>query len=99
MQHYVESVNKKTGNNLVEKCFQPGSIERQGDANILFGMVGTRSYNNFPIWGNMEGDNLTQIITSYELELYKNTPEVSIPKELNIEEESNPIVVVYKIKK
>lgn len=96
-QYYVASINKKTGNTLAEKCLQPVSLTQQSDANIQFGMIGTKSYNNFPVWGSREGDYLAQIITSYELDLYRENSAITIPEELKIDEESNPIIVLYKI--
>lgn len=96
--HYVASVNKNTGSTLVEKCVQPTNLERLGDANILFGMMGTKSYKNFPIWGSMEGNNLVQIVTFYELDIYRDVPSVTIPEELDMDEESNPVIVIYKMK-
>lgn len=96
---YVASVHKKTGNTLVEKCIKTGNLDELGSANIQFGMSGTMSYNNFPIWGNMEGNNLVQIITHYELSLYRNNSSVIIPEALSeLEEEGNPVFILYKIK-
>lgn len=45
--HYVASVHKKTGQVLAEKCAQPGDIRALGDANLLYGMLGTKSYQDF----------------------------------------------------
>lgn len=98
--NYAASVHKKSGKVLVEKCEQPGDIRQMSDANLLFGMLGTRSYNGFPIWGRMNGEDLVQLVTSSELSLYEGRPDVSIPDELKeINEDSNPVFIVYKLRK
>lgn len=97
---YVASVNKETGKVLTEKCEQPGDVWKLSDANLLFGMLGTRSYGHFPIWGRMEGNDLVQLITSYELGLYKEKADISVPHELkDINEDSNPVFIIYKLRK
>lgn len=98
--HYVASVNKQTGKVRTEQCVQPDDIWKLSDANLLFGMLGTRSYRQFPVWGRVEGENLVQLVTSYELSLYQGKSEVAIPDELKgINEDSNPIFIVYKLRK
>lgn len=98
--HYVASVNKQTGKVRAEQCVQPDDIWKLSDANLLFGMLGTRSYRQFPVWGRMEGENLVQLVTSYELSLYQGKSEVAIPDELKgINEDSNPVFIVYKLRK
>ena len=52
------SVDKETGKILAEQCEQPEDIFKLSDANLLFGMLGTRSYRSFPVWGRMEKDGL-----------------------------------------
>lgn len=98
--HYVASVDKHTGKVRAEKCVQPGDIWKLSDANLLFGMLGTRSYRQFPVWGRMEGENLVQLVTAYELSLYQGKSEIVVPNELKgINEDSNPVFVVYKLRK
>ena len=95
----MASVNKKTGKTLVEKCIQPGTLKEMADVNLQHGMLGTKSYHNFPVWGRVSGNELVQIVTPYELNFYKETQSISIPDNLNTkEEEGNPIFVFYKLK-
>lgn len=95
---YIASVDKRSGETLVEKCEMPGSIKELADANLLHGMEGTRSYGNFPVWGRVIGDELVQVVTPYELSLYKTLRTVTIPAELNKEkEEGNPVFVFYSL--
>ncbi|MDL2277252.1 6-bladed beta-propeller [Parabacteroides sp. OttesenSCG-928-G07] len=97
--HGVASVDKRTGETLVEQCVQPEENRKMSDANLLFGMVGTRSYRNFPIWGRMEGDNLVQVVTPFEISLYKDIRSVSIPDDLSaVGDDDNPVFIFYKIK-
>jgi hypothetical protein len=97
--HCVASVNKKTGKTLVEKCIQPGTLKEMADVNLQHGMLGTKSYHNFPVWGRVSGNELVQIVTPYELNFYKETQSISIPDNLNTkEEEGNPIFIFYKLK-
>jgi len=99
MDYYVASVSKQTGKTLVEKCQLPASLNELGGANPILGMVGTISYNRFPIWGSIENNYLVQIVTPSELDLYKNSDSISIPESLRtVEEEDNPIFILYKIK-
>lgn len=98
--NYAVSVHKKSGKVLAERCEQPGDLRKMSDANLLFGMLGTRSYNGFPIWGRMNGEDLVQLVTSSELGLYEGRSGVSIPDELKeINEDSNPVFIVYKLRK
>ena len=97
--HFVVSLNKHSGKTLVERCVQPADLATLSDANLLCGMLGTRSYRNFPIWGRMEGDCLAQVITPYELSLYKETGKITIPEALQgVGEDDNPIVILYHLK-
>lgn len=98
--NYAVSVHKKSGKVLAERCEQPGDLRRMSDANLLFGMLGTRSYNGFPIWGRTNGEDLVQLVTSSELGFYEGRSGVSIPDELKeINEDSNPVFIVYKLRK
>ena len=97
--HYVASVDKKTGEALVEKCEQPASLKELAATTLQHGLLGTRSYQGFPVWGNMTGNDLVQVITSAELDYYKNIRSILIPEQLkNLGEESNPVFIFYKLK-
>ena len=97
--HFVAALHKKTGKAMIEKCIQPADLATLSDANLLCGMLGTRSYGNFPIWGRIENDCLAQIITPYELSLYKETGKITIPEALQgVCEDDNPIVILYHLK-
>ncbi|MDD2952739.1 MAG: 6-bladed beta-propeller [Parabacteroides sp.] len=94
----IASVDKKTGNARVEKCEMPSSIKELADANLQHGMEGTRSYRNFPVWGRVVKDELVQVVTPYELNLYRSLRSVTIPEELDLkEEEGNPVFVFYSL--
>ena len=97
--HFVMALHKETGKAMVEKCIQPADLTTLSDANLLCGMLGTRSYQNFPIWGRMENNCLAQVITPYELSLYKETGKITIPDALQgVGEDDNPIVILYHLK-
>lgn len=97
--HFVASIDKKTGKVCTEQCVQPGDLKKLSDANLLFGMLGTRSYHGFPIWGRTERKVLVQAVTPYELSLYAEAPDVIIPRELkDINEDSNPVFIIYKLR-
>ena len=97
--HFVVSLNKQSGKTLVERCVQPADLATLSDANLLCGMLGTRSYRNFPIWGRMESGCLAQVITPYELGLYKETGKITVPDALQeVGEDDNPIVILYHLK-
>lgn len=96
---YVVSVNKQTGKVLAEQCVCPGSIRQLSDANLLLGMLGTRSYGGFPVWGTMMGGKLVQMLTSYELDLYRQCAEVTVPDALKeVAPDDNPALVLYTLK-
>ena len=98
-RHYVVSIDKKTGKMLTERCEQPENILKLSDANLLFGMLGTRSYHRFPIWGRMEKDRLVQVITPYELSLYESKSTLTVPNELKkITMDGNPVFIVYRLR-
>jgi hypothetical protein len=97
--YYVASTDKRTGETFVEKCIQPGNLHELADVNLQRGMIGSRSYRNFPVWGRMEGENLVQIITPYELNFFKDNDSITIPENLNVNEEGNPIFIFYQIRK
>lgn len=97
--HYVAAIDKKTGKSSIEKCVQPGSLQELAGVNMQYGMLGSRSYKNFPIWGRTEGKELVQIVMPYEVEMYNATGEIAVPKTLaSIESNENPIFIFYKLK-
>lgn len=97
--HLVASVDKKTGETLVEKCEQPVSLAELSAATLQHGMLGTRSYQGFPVWGSMAGVDLVQVVTAGELDFYKSLHSISIPDQLKgLEEDSNPVFIFYKLK-
>ncbi|MBP3519391.1 MAG: 6-bladed beta-propeller [Parabacteroides sp.] len=97
--HYVASVDKKNGEVLVEKCEQPAPIRDLAATTLQHGLLGTRCYRAFPIWGNRVGDELVQVITPAELDYYKESRSFSMPEQLKgVGEESNPVFVFYKLK-
>lgn len=49
---------------------------------FFFGMLGTRSYRSFPVWGRMEKDGLVQVVIPYELSLYEKGSTLTVPDEL-----------------
>ena len=84
----------------MEKCVQPAPLRELAGVSLQHGMLGTRSYQGFPIWGNVLKDNLVQIVTPVELEMYQSLSEVTIPEALKqVDEEGNPIFIFYKLKK
>lgn len=97
--HLVASVDKETGETLVEKCEQPASLAELSAATLQHGMLGTRSYQGFPVWGSTAGNDLVQVVTAGELDFYKSLHSVSIPDQLKgLEEDSNPVFIFYKLK-
>lgn len=96
---HVASLDKVTKNVCVEKCCQPVNFAKLSDANLLMGMLGTLSVNNFPIWGHVIGKELVQVVTPYELSLFSESEHVKIPSELQyVDEYDNPIFIIYKLK-
>lgn len=97
--HCVASVDKQTGKTLVERCEQPASLKEMADLNLQYGMLGTKSYQGFPIWGRVTRNELVQVLTPAELCFYKQkSSTINIPDNLKInEEEGNPIFIFYKL--
>ena len=97
---YVASVDKLTGKTVVEQCDIPQkSANNLADINMQLGMVGSKGYNQFPIWGRLLGNNLVQVVTPYEIETFKEQTEITIPQELEkVNSNENPIFIIYKIK-
>lgn len=96
---YVASVDKQSGETLVERCDTPGSnIYELADINTQLGMVGTKGYKQFPVWGRVLDNNLVQVVTPYEIEVFKEQTGITIPQELQKENVSgNPIFIIYKM--
>lgn len=98
---YVASVDKQNGERVVEQCNLPEkSGQDLADINMQLGMVGSKGYNQFPVWGRVLGNNLVQVVTPYEVETFKEQTKMTIPQELEkISANENPIFIIYKIRK
>ena len=82
-----------------EQCEQPEDIFKLSDANLLFGMLGTRSYRSFPVWGRMRKMVWCRLSFHHELSLYEKGSTLTVPDELKkINVDSNPIFIVYKLR-
>ena len=96
-KYYVASVDKQSGETVVEQCDIPEtSAYNLADINMQLGMVGSKGYNQFPIWGRILGNNLVQVVTPYEIDKFKEQTKITIPQELqksNVNE--NPIFIIY----
>lgn len=96
---YVISLTKGKNEILVERCEQPGSLKEMGDVTLQHGMLGSKCYQQFPIWGRTQQNELIQVITPAELFLYQEKCHTKIPEALKgIKEDSNPIFIFYKLK-
>lgn len=98
-EYYVGSLDKETGDFQLEECYHPGSLREMADAGLSHGMLGTRSYYGFPVWGQVLGDELVQVVTPGDLSLYTREDKVSVPEDMPMEEDGNPVLVFYKLKK
>lgn len=100
-KYYVASVDKQSGETVVEQCDIPdASAYNLADINMQLGMVGSKGYNQFPIWGRILGNNLVQVVTPYEIETFKEQTKITIPQELQkgaVNE--NPFFIIYTIRK
>lgn len=98
---YIASVDKQSGQTVVEQCDIPEkSANDLADINMQLGMIGSKGYNRFPVWGRILGNNLVQVVTPYELQIFKEQTKITIPQDLekmNVNE--NPIFIIYRIKK
>lgn len=99
-KYYVASVNKSDGKTIVESCYTPDiPLQNLGDMNMQLGMVGSKGYKDFPIWGRVQGDKLIQVLTPTEIDSFREDPNIKILEDIDkIEADENPIFVVYKIK-
>lgn len=97
---YVASVDKQNGETVVEQCNLPNkSGNNLADINMQLGMVGSKGYNQLPVWGRIFGNNLVQVVTPYEIEIFKEQTRITIPHELDkINTNENPIFIIYKIR-
>lgn len=97
---YVASVDKQNGQTVVEQCDIPEKdANNLADINMQLGMVGSKGYNRFPVWGRIVGNNLVQVVTPYEVEIFKEQTKITIPQGLGkINANENPIFIIYKIK-
>lgn len=96
-KYYVASVEKQSGKTVVEQCDIPETnAYNLADMNIQLGMVGSKGYKQFPIWGRISGNNLVQVVTPYEIEVFKKQTKIAIPQELQmIDVDANPIFIIY----
>lgn len=99
-KRYVASVDKQSGQTIVEQCDIPKKNANDlADLNMQLGMVGSKGYNQFPIWGRIVGNDLVQVVTPYEIEAFKEQVKITIPQGLEkINANENPIFIMYKIK-
>ena len=99
-KYYVASVDKHSGETVVEQCDIPEtSAYNLADINMQLGMVGSKGYNQFPVWGRSLGNNLVQVVTPYEIETFEEQTKITIPQELQKRNTNeNPIFIIYKIK-
>ncbi|MDR1203059.1 MAG: 6-bladed beta-propeller [Tannerellaceae bacterium] len=100
-KYYVASVDKQSGETVVEQCDTPEvDASNLSDFNIQLGMVGSKGYKQFPIWGRILGNNLVQVVTPYEIEMFKKQTKIVIPQELQMRDvDANPIFIIYKVNK
>ena len=97
-EYYVGSLDKATGDFRLEKCYHPGSLREMADAGLSHGMLGTHSYRGFPVWGRVVGDELVQVVSPGDLSLYTREGKVTVPADMPVEEDGNPVLVFYKLK-
>lgn len=71
-KYYVVLVDKYSGEIVVEQCdiFEI-SVYNLVDINMQLGMVGSKGYNWFLVWGCVLGNNLVQVVIFYEIEIFK----------------------------
>ncbi len=98
-EYYVASVEKQSGETVVEQCDIPDTkVSNLADVNIQLGMVGSKGYKQFPIWGRILGNNLVQVVTPYELDMFKEQTKIAIPQDLQKGDmDANPIFIIYKL--
>ena len=98
-KYYVSSVDKQNGKTVVEQCETPeASAYNLADINIQLGMVGSKGYKQFPIWGRIFDNKLVQVVTPYEIEVFKECKGITIPQELQMRNvDGNPIFIIYKV--
>lgn len=97
--YYVASVDKHSGETVVEKCDTPEkNAFNLADINMQLGMVGSKGYKQFPIWGRVIGNNLVQVVTPYEIETFYEQTKITIPQELQKRDmNENPVFILYKM--
>lgn len=96
----VFSVDKRTGEARAERCDMPvdNLQELAASSTYQLGLLGSRSYGDFPIWGRTEGRHLIQVVAPTELSLYQERLGITIPEPLRtIDEEANPVFVIYEL--
>jgi len=89
-----------SGEGSKSPCVSPKSpgISQKAGTFLLKTYLGTKSYNQFPIWGHIDDGHLVQVVTPSEISLYRDISSISIPAELNVDDDDNPIVILYKLK-
>lgn len=98
---YVASVDKQSGQAIVEQCDVPEKdANNLADINMQLGMIGSKGYHQFPVWGRTLGNNLVQVVAPYEIETFKEHTKITVPQELEkTNANENPIFILYKLKK
>lgn len=99
-KYYAASVEKQSGETLVELCGIPETdAYNLSDMNLQLGMVGSKGYKQFPIWGRVSGNKFVQVVTPYEVETFKEQTKITVPQELQMkmrDADENPIFIIYK---
>lgn len=92
-------LEKQSGETVVEQCDIPdANTYNLADMNIQMGMVGSKGYKQFPIWGRISGNKLVQVVTPYEVEAFKEQTKIAVPQALQKRDvDGNPIFIIYNI--
>lgn len=95
----IVAVDKPTGKAWVERCEQPAPLQELAKmGSYQYGLLGVRSYKQFPIWGRVHGKELVQVITPTELECYRKLDSIVIPEALEDgKENANPFFAFYQL--
>ena len=96
---YVVALTKGKNEIRAERCEQPGTLKELASVTLQHGLLGSKSYHQFPIWGRTMQNELIQVITPDELDFYQEKCEIQIPEALEgIQEDANPIFIFYNLK-
>lgn len=97
--YYVASIDKQSGETVAEQCDIPETdFFNLADINMQLGMVGSKGYKQFPIWGRISGNNLVQVVMPYEVGIFEEQTKIAVPQELQKNDNDNPIFIIYKLK-